>query len=134
MKGFIVKRLPLFAALLVLLALPLLISAPYILHVVIMTFYFGMVSIAWNILGGLAGQFSLGHATFMAIGAYSSSIMVMQFDISPWVGMWVGGLIAGVSAAVILYPCFVLRGPYFALATIAFGENFCSLFTNWDML
>lgn len=134
MKGFILDRLPLFAGLLVLLVLPLFIGAPYILHVVIMTFYFGMVSIAWNILGGLAGQFSLGHATFMAIGAYSSSLLVMKLDITPWIGMWVGGLLAGVIAAVIFYPCFVLRGPYFALATIAFAETFRNLFTNWDMV
>ena len=133
-NGLLLRKLPLVAGLVVLVVLPLFIDAPYILHVAIMTFYFGMVSVAWNILGGLAGQFSLGHAAFMAIGAYSSTLLVIKFDISPWIGMWMGGVLAGAIAAVIFYPCFVLRGPYFALATIAFGETFRNLFTNWALV
>jgi branched-chain amino acid transport system permease protein len=131
MRDFFGGKAPLIIGLLSLMAVPLFIDAPYILHVFIMTFFFGMVSVAWNILGGLAGQFSLGHAAFMAIGAYCSSLLVIKLDVTPWVGMWVSGLVTGVIAAVLLSPCFILRGPYFSLATIAFGETFRNLFTSW---
>jgi branched-chain amino acid transport system permease protein len=132
MSEIIRSKLPLTAIFAVLLLVPAFVDAPYILHVFIITFYFAMASIAWNILGGLAGQFSLGHAAFMAIGAYSSSLLVIKLDITPWIGILVGGMIAGIMAAILFYPCFGLRGPYFALATIAFGETFRNLFTNWE--
>jgi len=118
----------------VLLVLPWFIAAPYILHVFIMLFYMAMLAVAWNILGGLTGQFSLGHAAFMAMGAYVSTLLLIKFHVTPWVGMAVGGILAGVVAAILFYPCFVLKGPYFALATIAFAETFRNLFTNWGMV
>jgi branched-chain amino acid transport system permease protein len=118
----------------ILLVVPCFIKAPYILHVFIMLFYVAMLAVAWNILGGLTGQFSLGHAVFMAMGAYASTLLLIKFNVSPWIGMIAGGLLAGVTASIIFYPCFVLRGPYFALATIAFGETFRNLFTNWGMV
>ncbi len=131
MKTIVQSNIPILAGLACLLVVPLFIDAPYILHIFIMTFFFAMASVAWNILGGLAGQFSLGHAAFMALGAYGSTILVMQFDITPWVGMWVSGLLTGLLAAALFYPCFILRGPYFSLATIAFAETFRNLFTSW---
>jgi branched-chain amino acid transport system permease protein len=118
----------------VLLLIPLVVAAPYILHVFIMLFYMAMLAVAWNILGGLTGQFSLGHAAFVAIGAYASTLLLIKFNVTPWIGMSVGGILAGVTAAIIFYPCFVLKGPYFALATIAFAETFRNLFTNWGMV
>ena len=105
-----------FFLLFVLLLVPFFIAAPYILHVFIMLFYVAMLAVAWNILGGLTGQFSLGHAAFMAMGAYASTLLLINYNVTPWIGMIVGGLLAGVTAAIIFYPCFVLRGPYFALA------------------
>ncbi len=132
MSGIIRSKLPIAAIFAVLLLVPAFIDEPYILHVFIITFYFAMASIAWNILGGLAGQFSLGHAAFMAIGAYCCSLLVIKFNITPWIGILAGGLLAGVMAAIMFYPCFGLRGPYFSLATIAFGETFRNLFTNWE--
>jgi branched-chain amino acid transport system permease protein len=132
MRVYVNKNLPLIIGFGCLMGVPLFIDAPYVIHVFIMIFFFGMVSVAWNILGGLAGQYSLGHASFMAIGAYVSSMLVIQLDITPWIGMWIGGLFAGVVASCFLYPCFILRGPYFSLATIAFGETLRNLFTSWD--
>lgn len=134
MKNYIKDHFLLAAALICLLAVPLVIDEPYILHIFIMTFFFAMAAVAWNILGGLAGQFSLGHATFMALGAYCSALLVIKLDVTPWIGMWVSGIVAGVFAAALFYPCFVLRGPYFSLATIAFSETFRNLFTNWEMV
>ncbi|MDR2391639.1 MAG: branched-chain amino acid ABC transporter permease [Planctomycetota bacterium] len=104
---------------------------PYIIHIFIMSFYIGSISMAWNILGGMTGQLSLGHATFMGLGAYLTATLVIKADVSPWIGMAASFLVVGLMAAVIFYPCFVLRGPYFTLATIAFGETFRNLLMNW---
>jgi branched-chain amino acid transport system permease protein len=113
-------------------ALPLLIrSQPYVVHILIMTFHIAAIAMAWSILGGMAGQLSLGHAAFMGLGAYTTAVLVIKAGVSPWIGMVVSFLLVGLMAAVIFYPCFCLRGPYFTLATIAFGETFRNLFLNW---
>ncbi len=106
-------------------------SEPYIMHIFIMAYYIGTASMAWSILGGLTGQLSLGHATFMGLGAYLTSALVIKANISPWIGMVLAFFVVGVMAVILFYPCFVLRGPYFTLATIAFGETFRNLFMNW---
>lgn len=117
---------------LILLIIPAFVKAPYILHIFIIAFYIVIASLAWNILGGLAGQFSLGHAAFMALGGYTCAILLMNFNVTPWIGMIIGALVAGLIAALVFYPCFVLKGPYFTLATIALGETFRNIFTNWQ--
>jgi branched-chain amino acid transport system permease protein len=81
-----------------------------------------MCATAWNIIGGFAGQYSFGHAAFLGIGAYTSTLMYLNLGISPWLGMIVGGIVAALAGAVISYPCFRLRGAFFSLATIAFAE------------
>ncbi len=114
------------------LLLPLAIGRePYIVHIFIMAFYVGTAAMSWSILGGMAGQLSLGHATFMGLGAYMTSALVIKTGISPWFALPVAFVAVGLAAVVLFYPCFVLRGPYFTLATIAFGETFRNLFMNW---
>jgi len=92
------------------------------------------LGVAWNILGGYAGQVSLGHAAFFGCSAYVSSFLLLRFGISPWIGMVAGGLVATAFALVIGWPCFRLRGHYFAMATIAVGEIVQAVVTNWDAL
>jgi branched-chain amino acid transport system permease protein len=77
---------------------------------------------AWNIIGGLANQTSLGHAAFFGIGAYTSTILLLKFGLSPWIGMLAGGVLGGIAALIIAVPTMRLQGHYFALATLAFGE------------
>ncbi len=105
---------------------------PYIVHIFIMAFYVGTASMAWSILGGMAGQLSLGHATFMGLGAYTTSALVIKTGLSPWFALPLAFVGVGLAAVVLFYPCFVLRGPYFTLATIAFGETFRNLLMNWS--
>ncbi|MFL9925766.1 branched-chain amino acid ABC transporter permease [Herbaspirillum lusitanum] len=76
----------------------------------------------WNIVGGLANQISLGHAAFFGIGAYASTILQIKWGISPWLGIPFGMLLASLAALLISLPTMRLKGPYFALATLAFGE------------
>ncbi|WP_206811634.1 branched-chain amino acid ABC transporter permease [Paradesulfitobacterium ferrireducens] len=88
----------------------------------IMFLFNAYLASGWNIISGFAGQLSLGHAAFVGIGAYTSTILFVQWGISPWIGMIFGGVIAAIFGWLIGYPVFKLRGPYYALATIAYGE------------
>ncbi|MEH7014123.1 branched-chain amino acid ABC transporter permease [Neobacillus niacini] len=94
----------------------------FFLDIITMTFIWGAVASAWNISGGYAGQFSLGHAGFLGVGAYTSSLLYINFHISPWVGMIIGGILAALFALIIGVLCFRLKGPFYTLATIAFAE------------
>jgi branched-chain amino acid transport system permease protein len=111
------------AILAALVVVPYLIGDQFVYHVFITICIFAALSTAWNIVGGFAGQLSLGHAIFYGIGAYAG-IILMNMGISPWLGMFVGAAIAVIVALAISYPCFRLHGSFFSLATIAFLEVF----------
>jgi branched-chain amino acid transport system permease protein len=83
-----------------------------------------ILGVSWNIMSGFGGMFSFGHAAYFGIGAYSSSVMLVNFNISPWFGMVVGMFLAALFGVFIGYLCFryKLKGTYFALATFAFAE------------
>ena len=106
----------------VLLFLPLVVTNNFYLHNLIMIFFWAALTASWNIIGGFAGQISLGHAAFFGIGAYTSTVLFLKLGISPCIGLLCGGVLSTVVAAAISYPCFRLRGPFFTLSTIAFGE------------
>lgn len=95
----------------------------YYLQVIILVFFFGTLGTAWGIAGGYGGSHSVGHAGFLAIGAYTSTILWLDFGVSPWLGMIVGMAVAGVAALILGYASFRtgLKGDYFTLVTVAFG-------------
>ena len=111
-----------------------LVSSPFGQHVLILTFLFAMCGVAWNVMGGYAGMFSFGQASFFGIGAYTSSFLLLTFRVSPWIGLAAGGIISSLLAAAIGYPCSKLRGHYFAIASIAFAEIVRIVFTNWQLV
>ena len=90
----------------------------------ILILFWALLGAAWNILGGYAGQFSFGHAAFYGIGAYTSVVLLLNFELSPWVGMLAGAALAALFALLMGYLSFRygLKGAYFALATFAFAE------------
>jgi branched-chain amino acid transport system permease protein len=116
------RVLAVLAALALLAAPPLL--PKYLLEVLISILFFAYLGLAWNLLGGYAGQFSFGHAAFFGIGAYTSTLLLLRFGLSPWLGMLVGGLFATCFGLFEGYLSFRygLRGPYFSLVTLAFAE------------
>ena len=121
-------------ALIVVGVFPLLTTNTFAQHVMILFFMFGMMGVAWNIMGGYAGMFSFGQVAFFGIGAYTSSFLLITYHVTPWVGLIVGGLVAALVGAAIGYPCSNLRGHYFAIASIAFGEIVRTHFNNWKLI
>ncbi|AZY48054.1 ABC transporter permease subunit [Bordetella avium] len=119
-------------ALSLLLIIPLLIQSPFAYHLFVLICLYGALATAWNIVGGYAGQLSLGHAVFYGVGSYAATLLVINFGISPWIGMFVGMALAALVALLISYPTFRLRGPFFALATIAVLEVVKLLVVNQD--
>jgi len=109
------------AALLALLLVPLAVTDVVWLHIFILIFYFAYLASAWSLVG-MAGQLSLGHSAFLGVGAYTSTLLFMDLGVSPWLGMGAGAILAAVVGVLVGWPAFRLRGPYFALTTIAFTE------------
>ncbi|CCF18072.1 ABC transporter related [Pseudorhizobium banfieldiae] len=132
-NGWMLKAIPLAVILASLLLIPVMVGNQFVYHIFITICIFAALSTAWNIVGGFAGQLSLGHAIFYGIGAYTG-VILMNMGISPWIGMFAGAAIAVVAAVIISYPCFRLHGPFFALATIAFLEVFRVLALHWREL
>jgi branched-chain amino acid transport system permease protein len=116
-------RRPLIALAIVLaLVIPLIPRNPFYQDLIIMIFFWATLATAWNLLGGFAGQISLGHAAFFGIGAYTSTILYLSLGLSPWIGMFAGAGLAMLVALIVGYPTFRLTSHFFALATLAFGE------------
>ena len=122
------------AAIVAVLAFPLLFGSPFPLHVAIMTLIFATLGVAWNIMGGYAGMFSFGTAAFFGIGAYTSTWLLTVHGVNPWLGLVAGGVVAAITAAAIGWPCSNLRGHYFAIASIAFAEIVRTHFNNWKLV
>ena len=110
-------------ALVAALAAPMFLAAHRI-HTLIQILLFAYVSYCWNILGGFAGQLSFGHALFMAVGAYTSTLLMLKLGISPWFGMIAGGFLAAALGLFIGFLSFRygIKGTYFSLVTLAFTE------------
>ncbi|PWC34739.1 amino acid ABC transporter permease [Azospirillum sp. TSO35-2] len=114
--------------------LPLAVTEPSQQNFLILILMGAQMGVAWNIVGGYAGQVSLGHAVFYGIGAYTSTMLLVSLGISPWIGAVAGGLVAALFALAMGWPCFRLKGHYFAMATIAVAEIMQILVTNSDLL
>lgn len=94
----------------------------YAVRVVCLILLAASLGQCWNIVGGLANQISLGHAAFFGIGAYTSTMLQINYGLSPWVGLPIGMLLAAIIGVLISLPTMRLKGSYFSLATLAFGE------------
>jgi ABC-type branched-subunit amino acid transport system ATPase component/ABC-type branched-subunit amino acid transport system permease subunit len=79
-----------------------------------------MFGVSWNILSGYGGQLSFGHASFFGIGAYVVTLALVYWDLTPWLGIPLGMIVAAAAAVLIGLPTFRLRGHYFALSMLAY--------------
>ena len=112
--------------------LPLYVQSTYTITICIMTFLYGKRITGMECTGRADRTDFPGHAAFMGLGAYISTLLLVNFNVSPWISILIVFVVVGAITALLLSPCFGLRGPYFTLVTIAFGETFRNLFTNWE--
>jgi branched-chain amino acid transport system permease protein len=117
-----------------LLLIPVFGANAFYLHLLIMIFMYAVMSQSWNIIAGLSGQISLGHVVFFGIGAYTSSVLYVEFGLTPWIGLFVGVLFSAVVAILIGIPMLRLSGHYFAIATLLIGIGFQVVFQRWDLV
>ena len=107
---------------LALLPMVLVLDDPYWLNIVTFTYLMAGLAGAWNIISGFGGQFSLAHGVFFGIGAYCAARFYVLFGISPWITLIPAALFAAGVAALLSWPTFRLRGPFFVIATMAFNQ------------
>jgi branched-chain amino acid transport system permease protein len=120
---------PLFA---VFAAAPQFVRDVYTLNILILVLLYAAMSQAWNILGGYCGQISLGNALYFGIGAYSATILFVNYGVTPWAGIALGGVMSATLALALGYPCYRLKGHYFTIATIVIAEIGLLAVHNWD--
>jgi branched-chain amino acid transport system permease protein len=110
---------------------PVVMRDAFLLHSLVEILMWGALAAAWNVASGYAGQVSLGHAAFFGIGAYAAAVVSARYDQSPWLGMVIGGLVSLGAGGVIGYLSNRLKGPYFALSTIAFSQVLLIVASRW---
>lgn len=118
----------------IVIAYPLLFSTPFQQRLGALVLLYAIAASAWNIIGGYAGQVSVGHAVFFGCGAYASMAAYTHFAWSPLVGIPLGIVVAVAIAAIIGGPTLRLSGHYFSMATIAIAELARLIVTNTEWL
>lgn len=110
---------------------PVIIRDNYFLDTIALILLWGAMAGAWNIAGGYAGQVSLGHAAFFGLGAYLVALPQIYWGWSAWAGLVLGAGVSAVTGLVVGYLSNRLRGPYFALGTIALSQVLLIVFSRW---
>lgn len=113
---------------------PLVFTTPFQQRLGALILLYAIAASAWNIIGGYAGQVSVGHVVFFGCGAYASMAAYSHFALPPLVGIPAGILFSVGIAAVIGVPTLRLSGHYFSMATIAVAELARLIVTNTDYL
>ena len=118
----------------VLACVPLYVKMGYTLQIFVITFLYASWASSWNVIGGYAGQLALGNGLYIGIGAYVMAVLFKFNGITPWIGMLIAGLIAGGLSVLFSFPCFRLRGIYYALSTACFLQVVRTILTEEDMI
>ena len=113
---------------------PVLLTRQFYQHMAILICMYSILGVAWNFIGGEAGQISFGQAIFFGIGAYTVAVLGKHFSLNPWLGLIAGAFLAIAVSWVIGKPTFKLSGTYFTIATLAFGEIAVVLVRRWKWI
>ena len=100
--------------------LGLLVGNPYYQLMLTLVPIWAVMGLSWNLLSGYTGYISFGHGSFFGLGAYTVTLGLVLFNITPWFGIPIGMVVGALAGAAIGYPTFRLRGHYFALAMLAY--------------
>lgn len=124
----------LLALAVLLLGFPLVVKGRFEMNMAILILMWACLGSAWNIFGGYTGQVSLGNTIFFAIGAYSAAVPFVRWNITPWIGLFIGMILATIVAILLAWPIFKLSAQYFAIATVALGEAFRIAAVNFKFI
>jgi branched-chain amino acid transport system permease protein len=103
----------------------------YLLHILVITGIYIILTLSLNLVVGYTGLAALGHAAFSCVGAYASSLLALNYGVSPWLGLLIGACVAAILGVVIGAPSLRLKGDYLALATFGLGVIVYSVAKNW---
>jgi branched-chain amino acid transport system permease protein len=117
-----------------LLLFPILPHSSFAMSTMIQFLMFSVYGMGWNTIGGYGGQVDLGKAQYVGIGAYTTAVLLIRWDIPFWVSMPIGVCFAVLWSFIIGYPLFRLKGHYFAIATIATSLVLKDIFEVWDFV
>ncbi|MEH7342562.1 branched-chain amino acid ABC transporter permease [Bacillus sp. JJ1532] len=112
------------------LAFPFVFVDDYLLHILVISGINIILVLSLNVIAGFAGQISLGHAAFFGIGAYTSALLAMN-GLPFFVSLIIASVITAIGGLLIGYPVLRLRGHYFAIATLGFGQIVHLILNNW---
>ena len=133
-KTYLIQRSAIFGVLLLLIVFPLAVNNPYIHRILIFIGIYTLLTSSLNLINGYTGLFSVGHAAFYGIGAYTSAILVMRAGVPIWVGMICAMITAALAGFLIARPTLRLRGVYLTLITLGFNIIVMLIIMNWNSL
>jgi branched-chain amino acid transport system permease protein len=102
----------------------------YHLHVLIVSLFYVMMAVSWNLLAGYSGQVSFAHAAFAGVGAYTSGILAVKAGMNPWFGVGIGTVLAALLGLGVGVLCLKMGGIYLSLTTLGFSEILRIIITN----
>ncbi len=103
----------------------------YLLHILVITGIYIILTLSLNLVVGYTGLAALGHAAFSCVGAYTSSLLALHYGLSPWIGLIIGACVAALLGAIIGIPSLRLKGDYLAIGTFGLGVIVYSVAKNW---
>lgn len=106
----------------------------YLLHILVIAGIYIILTLSLNLIIGYTGLAALGHIAFACLGAYTSSLLALNFGISPWIGLLIGAILVSILGVIVSYPSLRLKGDYLALATFGLGIIVYSVAKNWVSL
>lgn len=115
---------------------PVYIKSPYYMGIIILATLYAYVGITWNIIAGFTGQLLMAHIIFLGVGAFTTIVLYNKFQISPWIGMFAGGIICACLGFVVslLTLRYGLKSDYFSLFTIALMVTIKTIFLKWKLV
>jgi branched-chain amino acid transport system permease protein len=125
-----------FVLVAVVLAISAVTHSPYVLGILILATLYAYVGITWNIVAGFAGQLLMAHVIFLGLGAYTTIVLYNRFGVTPWLGIPIAGLVAGLLGVVVAFLTlrYGLKADYFALFTIALMVTMKTIFLKWKFV
>ena len=106
----------------------------YLIHILIITGIYIILTLSLNLIVGYTGLAALGHIAFACVGAYTSSLLALNLGVSPWIGLLIGAILASILGAIVSFPSLRLKGDYLAIATFGLGVIVYSIAKNWVSL